>query len=259
MVKREMNARQLQIIQLVNERGSVSVSELSRITNVSEVTVRQDLNLLEKGSYLKRVHGSAVSLESDNVAARMQARFPLKQSLAEYAASLVNPGESVFIEGGSTNALLARYLADDESITIVTVSHYIAGLLKDSRCEVIVLGGLYQKSSESVVGPLTRSCVQLVHFQKAFIGIDGWHPDTGFTGKNMLRSDIVNAVMAKDIETFALTDSSKFGLIHPYPLATDKPFRHLISDRGLAPEYRHILQQQNTNVHQVQEKISGVA
>ncbi|GLR10290.1 DeoR family transcriptional regulator [Mixta theicola] len=249
-----MNARQLQIIQLVNERGSVSVSELSRITKVSEVTVRQDLNTLEKSSYLKRVHGSAVSMESDNVEARMQARFPLKQSLAEYAASQVHPGESVFIEGGSTNALLARYLANDDSITIVTVSHYIAGLLKNSRCEVIVLGGLYQKSSESVVGPLTRSCIQQVHFQKAFIGIDGWHPDTGFTGKNMLRSDIVNAVMAKDIETFALTDSSKFGLIHPYPLAPDKPFRHVISDRGISPEYRQILQRQNINVHQVQEK-----
>jgi DeoR/GlpR family transcriptional regulator of sugar metabolism len=254
-----MNARQLQIVQLVNERGSVSVSELSRITQVSEVTVRQDLNMLEKGSYLKRVHGSAVSLESDNVEARMQARFPLKQGLAEYAASLVNAGESVFIEGGSTNALLARYLADDDSITVVTVSHYIAGILKNSRCEVIVLGGLYQKSSESVVGPLTRSGIQQVHFQKAFIGIDGWHPDTGFTGKNMLRSDIVNAVMAKDVESFALTDSSKFGLIHPYPLAPDKPFRHLITDEGLLPEYRSALEKAHTRVHLVQEKISGVA
>ena len=254
-----MNARQLQIVQLVNERGSVSVSELSRITKVSEVTVRQDLNMLEKGSYLKRVHGSAVSLESDDVEARMQARFPLKQGLAEYAASLVNPGESVFIEGGSTNALLARYLANDDTITIVTVSHYIAGLLKDSRCEVIVLGGLYQKSSESVVGPLTRSCIQLVHFQKAFIGIDGWHPDTGFTGKNMLRSDIVNAVMAKDIETFALTDASKFGQIHPYSLAMDKPFRHVITDEGLSAQYRIMLEQQNISVHLVKEKITGVA
>ncbi|MDU4093918.1 MAG: DNA-binding transcriptional regulator YciT [Pantoea sp.] len=251
-----MNARQLQIIQLVNERGSVSVSELSRITNVSEVTVRQDLNTLEKNSYLKRVHGSAVSMESDNVEARMQSRFSLKQSLAEYAAAQVHSGESVFIEGGSTNALLARHLANDDSITIITVSHYIAGLLKDSRCEVIVLGGLYQKSSESVVGPLTRSCIQQVHFQKAFIGIDGWHPETGFTGKNMLRSDIVNAVMAKDVETFALTDSSKFGLIHPYPLTPDKPFRHVISDQGLSPEYQHMLERQEIRVHQVKEKIT---
>ncbi|MGD8107027.1 DNA-binding transcriptional regulator YciT [Pantoea sp. FN0302] len=253
-----MNARQLQIIQLVNERGSVSVSELSRITKVSEVTVRQDLNTLEKNSYLKRVHGSAVSMESDSIAARMQSRFPLKQSLAQYAASQVNAGESVFIEGGSTNALLARYLANDDSITIVTVSHYIAGLLKDSRCEVIVLGGLYQKSSESVVGPLTRSCIHQVHFQKAFIGIDGWHPDTGFTGKNMLRSDIVNAVMAKDIETFALTDASKFGLIHPYPLAPEKPFRHVISDPGLSSEYQQMLERQSIHVHLVKEQTEAV-
>ncbi len=258
-MRRRMNARQLQIIQLVNERGSISVSELSRLTHVSEVTVRQDLNTLEKGSYLKRVHGSAISLEGDDVAARMQARFPLKQGLAEYAASLVKPGESVFIEGGSTNALLARCLANNDTITIVTVSHYIAGLLKSSRCEVIVLGGLYQKSSESVVGPLTRSCIQQVHFQKAFIGIDGWHPDTGFTGRNMLRSDIVNAVMAKDIDTFALTDSSKFGQFHPYPIAVDKPFRHVITDTGLEARYRQLLEQQGICVHQVNENIPGVA
>ncbi|MFD1801459.1 DNA-binding transcriptional regulator YciT [Mixta tenebrionis] len=252
-----MNARQQQIIQLVNERGSVSVSELSRLTRVSEVTIRQDLTLLEKGRYLKRVHGSAISVESDNVEARMQARFPLKQSLAEYAASQINAGESVFIEGGSTNALLARRLANNDSITIVTVSHYIAGLLKESRCEVIVLGGLYQKSSESVVGPLTRSGIQQVHFQKAFIGIDGWHPDTGFTGRNMLRSDIVNAVMAKDIETYALTDSSKFGQFHPYPIATDRPFRHVITDDGLEESYRQKLAAQNIAVHLVKEKTVG--
>lgn len=254
-----MNARQLQIIQLVNERGSISVSELSRVTSVSEVTIRQDLNALEKESYLKRVHGSAVAIESDDVAARMQSRFPLKQGLAEYAASLIGDGESVFIEGGSTNALLARYLATNPTLTIVTVSHYIASLLKDSLCEVIVMGGLYQKSSESVVGPLTRTCIHQVHFQKAFVGIDGWHPDTGFTGKNMLRSDIVNAVMAKEVETFALTDSTKFGQIHPYPLGSEKPFRNVITDTSLTPQYLQILEQQGIHVHQVNEKSLKIA
>lgn len=249
-----MNARQLMIIQLVNERGSISVGELAKITEVSEVTVRQDLNMLEKASYLKRIHGAAVSTESDDVQARMHARFPLKQDLAEYAASFVKEGESVFIEGGSTNALLARFLSNNKDITIVTVSHYIASLLKESQCEIIVLGGLYQKSSESVVGPLTRSCIQQVHFQKAFIGIDGWHPDTGFTGKNMLRCDIVNAVMDKGVETFALTDSSKFGHIHPYPISHSHHFSHVITDSGLSAEYQAILEQRDTRVHIVPDR-----
>ncbi|MCL7707411.1 DeoR family transcriptional regulator, partial [Enterobacter kobei] len=113
---------------------------------------------------------------------------------------LVNPGEPVFIENCSSNALLARTLAEQKDVTIITVSSYIAHLLKETRCEVILLGGIYQKKSESMVGPLTRQYVQQVHFSKAFIGIDGWQPETGFTGRDMMRTDVVNAVLEKECE-----------------------------------------------------------
>ena len=127
-------------------------------------------------------------------------RYQIKQAIAAQTAILVSDGESVFIEGGSTCALLARALADRRGLMIITVSHYIAYLLKDSACEVIVLGGLYQKESASVVGALTRFPLQHIHFHKAFIGIDGRHENTGFTGRNMLRSDVINAVMEKESE-----------------------------------------------------------
>ena len=239
-----MNVRHQNIIQLVSERGSVSVSELSQITGVSEVTVRQDLNVLEKGGFLRRVHGSAVAPESDDVGARMRTRYAVKKRLAEHAASLVNAGEAVFIEGGSTNALLARELSERRDITIITVSHYIAGLLRETGGEVIILGGLYQKIIESVVGPLTRLCIQHLNFHKVFIGIDGWDALTGFTGRNMLRCDVVNALMAKNTHTIALTDSSKFGQIHPYPLAPEHPFSHVITDTDLPDTCKEILQAQ---------------
>ena len=159
--------------------------------------------------------GYAVPLDSDDVETRMMNNYALKRELAEFAASLVNNGETVFIENGSSNALLARTLADQKDVTIITVSSYIAHLLKETQCEVILLGGIYQKKSESMVGPLTRQYVQQVHFSKAFIGIDGWQPDTGFTGRDMMRSDVVNAVLAKECEAIVLTDSSKFGAVHP--------------------------------------------
>ncbi|MEI2264527.1 DeoR family transcriptional regulator [Erwinia sp. CGal63] len=239
-----MNLRHQTIIQLVSERGSVSVSELAQITGVSEVTVRQDLNVLEKGGFLRRVHGSAVAPESDDVGSRMRTRYAIKKRLAEHAASLVNAGEVVFIEGGSTNALLARELSARQDITIVTVSHYIATLLRDTGADVIILGGLYQKSSESVVGPLTRLCIQNLNFHKAFIGVDGWDRETGFTGRNMLRCDVINAVMLKNTHKVALTDSSKFGQIHPYPLAPEAPFSHLITDSELPDACRETLEAQ---------------
>jgi len=248
-----MNSRQQTILQLVNDRRRISVSELARATDVSEVTIRQDLNLLEKRSYLKRVHGSAVALESDDVDARMMSNFILKQKLARYAASLVNDGETIFIESGSTNALLARYLAERKHITLITVSHYISHLLKETDCEVIVLGGMYQKKSETVVGPLTRMCIQQVHFSKAFIGVDGYHAETGFTGRDMMRADVVNAVLAKGVENIVLSDSSKFGQIQPNPLDPMSQIGRVITDSRLDLDYQHLLKRQGFQLDLVDE------
>ncbi|EEF1782656.1 DeoR/GlpR transcriptional regulator, partial [Salmonella enterica subsp. enterica serovar Anatum] len=114
------------------------------------------------------------------------------------------------------------------------VSSYIAHLLKETPCEVILLGGIYQKKSESMVGPLTRQFIHQVHFSKAFIGIDGWQADTGFTGRDMMRSDVVNAVLEKGSEAIVLTDSSKFGCVHPYPLGPLSRFHRVITDSKIS-------------------------
>lgn len=238
-----MNSRQQIILQMVIDQGRVSVVDLAKTTGVSEVTIRQDLNLLEKQSYLRRTHGYAVPLDSEDVETRMMNNYALKRELAEFAASLVNNGETVFIENGSSNALLARTLADQKDITIITVSSYIAHLLKETRCEVILLGGIYQKKSESMVGPLTRQYVQQVHFSKAFIGIDGWQPETGFTGRDMMRSDVVNAVLEKECEAIVLTDSSKFGAVHPYTMGPISRFSRVITDDRLSDAHRNKLEE----------------
>lgn len=238
-----MNSRQQLILQMVIDQGRVSVTDLAKTTGVSEVTIRQDLNLLEKQSYLRRTHGFAVPLDSDDVETRMMNNYPVKRQLAEFAASLVNDGETIFIENGSSNALLARTLAEQKNVTLITVSSYIAHLLKETSCEVILLGGIYQKKSESMVGPLTRQYIQQVHFSKAFIGIDGWQPETGFTGRDMMRADVVNAVLEKGSEAIILTDSSKFGAVHPYTLGPASHFSRVITDDKLNASAHQALQQ----------------
>lgn len=90
-----MNSRQQTILQMVIDQGQVSVTDLAKATGVSEVTIRQDLNTLEKLSYLRRAHGFAVSLDSDDVETRMMSNYTLKRELAEFAASLVQPGETI--------------------------------------------------------------------------------------------------------------------------------------------------------------------
>ncbi|MRS13366.1 DeoR family transcriptional regulator [Enterobacteriaceae bacterium RIT691] len=244
-----MNTRQQSILQMVIDKGRMSVADLSRMTGVSEVTIRQDLNLLEKQSYLRRTHGYAVPLDSEDVETRMMTHFSLKRELAAFAAGLVSPGETVFIENGSSNALLARALSEQPGVTIITVSSYIAHLLKETPGEVILLGGIYQKKSESMVGPLTRQYIQQVHFSKAFIGIDGWQPETGFTGRDMLRADVVNAVLEKGCESIVLSDSSKFGAVHPYSLGPSPKFSRVITDDGLSADKQQQLEQSGLTVN----------
>lgn len=114
---------------------------------------------------------------------------------------------------------------------------------------MILLGGIYQKKSESMVGPLTRQFIQQVHFSKAFIGIDGWQADTGFTGRDMMRSDVVNAVLEKGAEVIVLTDSSKFEAIHPYTLGPLERFSRVVTDSRLSASVQMQLEHSGLTVN----------
>ncbi|PSW06569.1 DNA-binding transcriptional regulator YciT [Photobacterium lipolyticum] len=249
-----MNPRQSEIVQLVNQEKRVMVSDLASHTGVSEVTIRQDLNQLEKEGYLKRVHGAAMSLQSDDVSARMEVRFNTKQKLAERAAQLVQPDETVMIEGGSANALLARVLADRGDITIITPSAYIAHMIRDSKAEVILLGGVYQRQGESLVGPLTRLCIEYTHFSTAFLGIDGFHRDTGFTSRDMMRADVAMAILNKNKRNIVLTDSSKFGQIYSTSLGALDKFSVLVTNSGVPQEDLNWLEQHGVRLELVDDE-----
>lgn len=246
-----MHPRHSVILELVNERGRISVVELSDQVGVSEVTVRQDLNYLEEKGFLKRVHGAATVLDSDDPEHRQWARSKIKLYIAERAASLVAPGESVLIEGGSANTMLAKLLGERGDVTIITSSSYIAHQLRESSSEVILLGGQYQSASESLVGPLTRLCIQHVHFSKAFIGVDGFHVDTGFTNRNMMRADVANTILAKGQQNIILTDSSKFGRIHPGAIGPISSVQRVITDTHIPRDAELWLQAQGIELDKV--------
>ncbi|MBT0116239.1 DeoR/GlpR transcriptional regulator [Vibrio alginolyticus] len=227
-----MNPRQNEILQLVNDRKRVQVTELSDIIGVSGVTIRQDLNFLEQQGYLKRVHGAATALQSDDIDARLEVRFDIKQSLANQAADLVASNETVLIEGGSANALLARTLAERGDVTIITPSAYIAHLIRNTSANIILLGGVYQHQGESLVGPLTKLCIKNIHFSTAFLGIDGFHQDTGFTSRDMMRAEIAETIIAKKRRNIVLTDSSKFGQIYPSSIGKTDEISVLLTDKA---------------------------
>ncbi|MFM2665156.1 DNA-binding transcriptional regulator YciT [Vibrio mediterranei] len=225
-----MNSRQSEILNLVNDRTRVQVTDLSELTGVSGVTIRQDLNYLEQNGYLKRVHGAAVSLQSDDIDSRLEVHFDIKQQLANKAAALVAANEAVLIEGGSANALLARTLAERGDVTIITPSAYIAHLVRHTSANIILLGGVYQHQGESLVGPLTKLCIENIHFSTAFLGIDGFDIDTGFTSRDMMRADIADTIIQKKRRNIVLTDSSKFGQIFPSSIGDTSEISILLTD-----------------------------
>lgn len=243
-----MNARQNQIVQLVNERKRIQVTELVELIGVSGVTIRQDLNFLEQEGYLKRVHGAATTLQSDDIDNRLEVHFNIKQSLANKAADLVARNETVLIEGGSANALLARTLAERGDVTIVTPSAYIAHLIRNTSANIILLGGVYQHQGESLVGPLTKLCIENIHFSTAFLGVDGFHQDTGFTSRDMMRADIASTILAKQRRNIILTDSSKFGQIYPSTIGRFDQISILLTDNNASQSDLSFLKQQGIEV-----------
>lgn len=240
--KTKMHPRHQEIVEYVQAQRKVSTAELAARFSVSEVTIRQDLNKLEQIGLIKRVHGAAVPNESDSLAQRLRQNYAEKLSIARAAAADVEPGESVLIEGGSTNALLARQLADRGDVTIVTVSAFIAHELRDSKIDVVLLGGLYQHESESVVGPLTRLGIQNTPFSRAFVGVDGIDLRQGLTSRNMARADVVQSIANKLGKLSVLTTADKIGRLQNHQLLRLDQVDTLYSSRDMPPEYATSLQ-----------------
>src|SRR5512133_718760 len=121
-----LNDRQVNILKLLEENNQTSVNELSSRLGVSSATIRQDLSFLESEGLIKRVHGGAVLEDAEDLSNRLGVNYDRKLRIARKAAGLVNDGETILIESGSTNALLARELIKKKNITIITTNIYIA-------------------------------------------------------------------------------------------------------------------------------------
>lgn len=206
-----MNERQRFVLNKVINSPKINVSDLSKEFGVSQVTIRQDLKLLEDAGMLKRFHGGAMPVSDDDIMKRMSFNLDVKMRIAAEAASLVSNGETILIESGSTNALLARELAKYNDITIITnstfISRYVRGM---TSLKVILLGGDYQHESEVLVGPLARICLKEFHVDKVFIGVDGFSENVGFTCINLMRAEVARAMADRAEKVIVVTDSTKF-------------------------------------------------
>ena len=207
-----MNKRQSQILDLLAKNKKIEVTKLSELLNVSQVTIRKDLVILENSGIIVREHGYARLNESDDINNRLARHYETKQKIAKLAVESIENGETVMIESGSCCALVALEIArSKKDVTLITNSAFIADYIrKIGSVKVILLGGEYQNESQVMVGPLTRKCVEAFFVDKLFIGTDGFTIETGFTGNDYMRSEAVKDMAKQASRVMIVTDSDKF-------------------------------------------------
>jgi DeoR/GlpR family transcriptional regulator of sugar metabolism len=215
MIPAERRAR---IVDLVKERRAVRVSALSEDLGVSGMTIRRDLERLEADGVLVRTHGGAVlkrhMSEETLYVERESASAEEKRRIAEAAAALIEPGETVFLSSGTTAAQVVRHLPPDLEARIVTHNVGAVHEARGLRVEVVLVGGLYRPRSNAVSGPLALEQIARFHAGKMLIGVDGFDLEEGLTTPAMSMASVERAMMAQTRgEIIALADNSKIGVV----------------------------------------------
>lgn len=212
------------ILNQLNTHGAVTVTELAAMLDASESTIRRDLNALAKAGKVNKVFGGATSVkrmsgvDETRVTARETTMQEEKRRIARYAATLVEDGDFVYIDSGTTTWYLAEYLKNERA-TYVTNGVNIAQKLLQSGLSVYLIGGRIKPVTEAVVGAEGVRSLEGYHFTKAFMGTNGIDLDAGFTTPDLEEARVKERAVRQSYMTFILADSTKFCRVYPVSFA----------------------------------------
>lgn len=205
-------------METLRSEGSVPVTVLAERFGVSEVTIRKDLNLLEKRNMLYRSHGLAILvnpyINDRHVNEKEKHSAAEKSAIGRFAAELITPNDTILIASGTTVMALAREIVarDNASLTAITAAINVAMILaKDDHIDIIQLGGVLRNSSVSAVGPYAESMLRNFACSKLFLGVDGIDADFGITTTNLMEANLNRVMIECAQKVIVLADSSKFG------------------------------------------------
>jgi DeoR family fructose operon transcriptional repressor len=211
-----MNAeeRRAKLLHLVQSQGFTSLPDLVELLTVSESTVRRDLDALEEDGVIKRTHGGAFySGPTPNLPhfrQRQEAQWDKKKQIAQAAAGLIEDGDTVLLDGGSTTYELARELVG-RPLQVVTNSLPVANLFNtDASTDLIIVGGYVHARTGSVQGPYASEMLKKLHVRRAVISAAGIN-DQGVYNTNRMLVETQWAMMNATDEVILVVDSSKFG------------------------------------------------
>jgi len=208
-----LNDRQQKILDRIALENEVKVVDLKTYFQVTDMTIRRDLEKLEETGAIKRTFGGAIFIGKDSA---LQERSGLlmdeKLRIGRAAAAFIRPGESVFIDGGTTTLQLARCLPPGMKITVVTNAMHVAAELAGKQIPTIVTGGMLIESLNTMAGPIAVQSLTGMAFDRVFLGATGMNIEHGFSNSSLYEAEIKRMAIRIASETNILLDHTKFGL-----------------------------------------------
>jgi DeoR/GlpR family transcriptional regulator of sugar metabolism len=236
--------RQHLILRELQSAGTVRVGALAELLDVSEMTVRRDIDALDADGLLLRVHGGAARTDSFSAlepafASKSTRELAAKEAIAAEAARLIEPGMTLLISGGTTTFELARILPRNQGLTVATNSMMVANSLteadpagSDGTIRTVILGG-ERTPSEALVGPLAAQAARALGADLCFMGAHGIDLQAGITSPNLLEAEVNAAMIGVSRKLVVLADATKFGLVGLAGICPLSAVDILITDSGI--------------------------
>ncbi|MCW9707968.1 transcriptional repressor AgaR [Fodinibius salsisoli] len=248
--------RRDKIIHKIQSEGSVRVDELSEEFDVSTVTIRNDLDFFEEKGLIHRTYGGALlrnNVYNDpSLEEKQKINVDKKRRIGEYAAGLVNDGDSIILDSGTTTREIALRLKDKKNMVLMTnainTAVELAGV---SEIQLMLTGGVLRDKSYSLVGPEAERTMKNYYFDKLFLGVDGMDFEHGLTTFNPQEAQLNRLMVERSNQVIAVTDSSKFGR-HSFSFICDlSPIGMVITDDEISPEFEQGLKKRDIEVVKV--------
>jgi ribose transport system substrate-binding protein len=246
--------RRQTILNLLKEQASVKVSQLAELLDVSEGTVRNDLQALNESGQVRRVRGGAVSpmqvlAQGQQIRERAQVNAERKQWLAQWASGQIDSGDVILLDASTTVLYIAQYLLDRTNLTVVTNGVEVARALAANPTNTVILAGnLLASDGNSLVGPIPSHLLETLHVQTAFFSCVGLSPDLGLLERDMQEAQIKGDLLHAAETKIALIDSSKVGKGGLTPFASLDAIDHVVTDIDMSLSTVERIRQTGTQV-----------
>jgi len=242
--------RRQYIVALAQQHGRVLVEELAQSLGISRITIRKDLDYLQSRGALQRTHGGALlpgvgALSDPSLQEKEGRHSNEKQRISAAAVNMVQEGQCVLLDSGTTTTAIARALKKFLHLTIITNAVNIAAELSGTDFEVLLTGGSLRKNSFSLVGPLAEDMLRDMHADILFLGVDGFDLEIGLTTPNVMESRVNRAMVKASAMVVAVCDSTKFNRRSLSKIVDATAIHHVITDSNLPQETAEALRSIN--------------